>query len=177
MAAVLSAGHRGLSASEIEKGFSSFSGVPGRLERIDDKSGRLVFVDYAHTPDALYQVLRTLKELAPRKIITVFGCGGDRDKKKRPLMGYQAGRFSDLCIVTNDNPRSENPQTIVKEILPGIKNRHRVILDRKKAIDAALSVAKKDDVVLIAGKGHEDYQIIGDRKIHFSDQEIIRNLL
>lgn len=173
MAAVLSAGHRGLSVSEIEKGFLDFSGVPGRLERIDDKSGRLVFVDYAHTPDALYQVLRTLKELAPRKIITVFGCGGDRDKKKRPLMGYQASRFSDLCIVTNDNPRSEDPQTIVKEILPGIKRRHRVILDRKKAIETALSLAKKDDVVLIAGKGHEDYQIVGDRRIYFSDQEVV----
>lgn len=133
-------------------------------------------VDYAHTPDALKKALLSLQEMKPQKIITVFGCGGDRDKKKRPLMGEIASRLSQKVIVTNDNPRSEEPQAIADDIIKGIKNNVNVeiILDRKQAIHHALNIAETNDIVLVAGKGHEDYQILKTGKIFFSDQKIIQ---
>ncbi len=156
----------------------SFPGVPGRMESIPNKNGIFVFVDYAHKPEALEKVLLSIQG---KKIITVFGCGGDRDRTKRPVMGEIATRLSSHVVVTSDNPRTENPLTILSEVEAGIKktNRHNyeVIEDRKKAIHQAISMAKSGDIVLIAGKGHEDYQIIGDVKKHFDDREVAREAL
>lgn len=187
MAAVLVGFHSGLTVREIQRGLESFGGVPGRLERIGGVSEKVIFVDYAHTPDALKNVLQTLRELTTKRVITVFGCGGDRDKSKRPRMGYQAAFFSDVCVVTSDNPRTENADDIIRQIIPGIQRGglgpiHRsrgyiVEPDRKLAIGMALELAKKGDVVLVAGKGHEDYQIIGTKKLPFSDQAVIRELI
>ncbi|MBI2340581.1 MAG: UDP-N-acetylmuramoyl-L-alanyl-D-glutamate--2,6-diaminopimelate ligase [Deltaproteobacteria bacterium] len=188
MAAVMVGLHSGCEIESIEKGIAALKGVPGRLERIDDPRGRFVFVDYAHTPSALKSVLTELKRLAPGgRIITVFGCGGDRDRGKRPKMGFESARLSDICFVTSDNPRTEDPEKIIDEILPGVKRGglksfvkkkgYLVEVDRSKAIALALQLAKKGDVVLVAGKGHEDYQIIGTKKIHFSDHEVVRKFL
>ncbi|MDO8519703.1 MAG: UDP-N-acetylmuramoyl-L-alanyl-D-glutamate--2,6-diaminopimelate ligase [Deltaproteobacteria bacterium] len=171
--------HSGLLANEVAEGIKKCRAIPGRLERIEDPKGRLIFVDYAHTPDALKNVLTALRETG-RKIVTVFGCGGDRDRTKRPLMGFEAGNLSDVCVVTSDNPRTENPREIIDEILPGVKQTGKKFIveeDRKKGIEKALELAGSGDVVLIAGKGHEDYQIIGKAKHHFSDQEIVRELM
>ncbi len=159
--------------------------IPGRLERpIENKN---YFVDYAHTPDALENVLKCLNKIKGKKrIITVFGCGGDRDKEKRPIMGYVAAKLSDFVIITSDNPRNEDPFLIIEQILTGIEkaikeglikdNDFRVIPDRKDAITLALRASKNSDIVLVAGKGHENYQIIGDKKNYFSDVEIIKSL-
>lgn len=162
----------------------SFGDVPGRLERVPNSKGLYVFVDYAHTPDALKNVLQALRDLDPQRIITLFGCGGDRDRTKRPIMGREVARLSDLAIVTSDNPRTEDPQGIIDEILPGIKEGNMKIginclvePDRKKAITLALDQAKKGDVVLVAGKGHEDYQILGTKRIHFDDREVAEKIL
>ena len=155
----------------------------GRFEPIASPKGWTAIVDYAHTPDALENCLKTIHDVLPKKergnIITVFGAGGDRDKTKRPLMGEVAGRLSDLVIVTSDNPRTENPETIVDEVLGGITQHASVLreVDRALAIERALFAAKKGDVVLVAGKGHEDYQIIGKEKRHFSDREVIEQFL
>ncbi len=145
--------------------------VPGRMELVSSVDNVQCFVDYAHTPDALLNVCSTMKNLCRHgRFITVFGCGGDRDATKRPLMGKAAAEYSDLCIVTSDNPRSEEPEAIIREILPGIpSNKQHVIVDRAAAIAAALQTAKPGDVVLIAGKGHEEYQILGEETIFFSD--------
>ncbi len=151
--------------------------VPGRLEKVGEK-GRF-YIDYAHTPDALENVIKTLIPLKMGgKIITVFGAGGDRDKGKRPLMGKIASELSDFIIVTDDNPRTENPDMIIKDILSGIDtNDICVERDRKSAIAKAVKISRKNDIVLVAGKGHEDYQIIGTVKHHFSDRETILELL
>lgn len=170
-------------ASGIRQGVSNLKTVPGRLERVYNARGIHVFVDYAHKPDALEKVLLTLRESLPpgAKLITVFGCGGDRDRKKRPVMGKLSTQLSDFSWITSDNPRTENPQAIILEVVSGIDSSkpHHVEADRKKAIEGALTMARPGDVVLIAGKGHEDYQIIADpqdpqgvRKIHFDDREI-----
>ena len=132
-------------------------------------------VDYAHTPDGLENILETMKEVVKGKLITVFGCGGDRDKTKRPQMGSIAERYSDVTIVTSDNPRTEDPHSIIEDILEGIKDSHTVIEDRKDAIEYACRIAGENDIVVIAGKGHEDYQIIGTVKHHFSDKEVVLN--
>ncbi|MBI4411822.1 MAG: UDP-N-acetylmuramoyl-L-alanyl-D-glutamate--2,6-diaminopimelate ligase [Deltaproteobacteria bacterium] len=184
MAAVMAGLHSGCEIGAIEKGIAGMPPPPGRLERIEDPKGRFIFVDYAHTPDALRSVLTELKRTGNR-IITVFGCGGDRDRGKRPKMGFETARLSDICLVTSDNPRTEDPGKIIAEILPGVKKGglrplkksggYLVEIDRKKAIGRALKLAKKGDVVLIAGKGHEDYQIMGTKKIHFSDHEVIKD--
>jgi UDP-N-acetylmuramoyl-L-alanyl-D-glutamate--2,6-diaminopimelate ligase len=143
-----------------------------------------VFVDYAHTPDALKKVLQALREAEASKIITVFGCGGDRDRTKRPIMGREVARFSEMAVVTSDNPRTEDPEKIIQEILPGIEEGGMKVgqecwvePDRRQAIQWAIEKAKKGDVVLIAGKGHEDYQILGTQKIHFDDREVARDAL
>ncbi len=160
----------GLPVEAIEKGISDLKNVPGRLERVDAGQPFTILVDYAHTPDALERVLSTIRGLTDKKIITVFGCGGDRDKGKRPIMGKIAAEYSDVVIVTSDNPRTEDPLKIIEDIKAGITG-VRVIPDRREAIREAIREANEGDVVLLAGKGHEDYQIIGKEKIHFDDRE------
>ncbi len=150
--------------------------VPGRMELVSSVNNVQSFVDYAHTPDAVENVCRTMKELCRQGcVITVFGCGGDRDRTKRPLMGEAAARYSDVCIVTSDNPRSEDPEAIIDDIMPGIPaaKQHR-ITDREEAIRAALEMARPGDCVLIAGKGHENYQIFADETISFSDSAVVQ---
>lgn len=152
--------------------------VPGRVERFKGADGRpLVVVDYAHTPDALEQVLRALRPHAAGRLWCVFGCGGDRDRGKRPQMGRIAERLADSVILTDDNPRHEPGDAIVRDIAAGMRAPPRVIRERKAAIAAALSEAGAEDVVLIAGKGHEDYQQVGDRRLPYSDRETVRILL
>lgn len=156
--------------------FDTMKAVDGRCERVyHDKMECTVVVDYAHTPDALENILKTMKDVAKGKIIAVFGCGGDRDKTKRPIMGSVAAKYSDITIVTSDNPRTEDPRAIIDDIIVGITDSHTVIEDRKDAIEYACKIASKDDIVVIAGKGHEDYQIIGTTKHHFSDKETVIN--
>lgn len=154
------------------------SGVSGRFESVKNDKKVNVVVDYAHTPDALCNVIKTAKEFTKGKVITVFGCGGDRDKTKRPLMGEIAENLSDFCIVTSDNPRTELPTDIINDILCGMKkDNHKVIIDRKEAIFEAIKMIQKDDLVLIAGKGHENYQIIGNEKTHFDDKEVAKEAI
>ena len=147
--------------------------VPGRMENVGNAGGATVFVDYAHTPDALENACRTLKELDPRRLITVFGCGGDRDKGKRPLMAAAAARFSDGLVITSDNPRSEDPEAIIKDIEKGLPKKcsYLAIVDRAEAIETALSNSRSGDIILIAGKGHETYQEFADRTIDFDDRK------
>lgn len=176
----------GISPSAIKEGIAKMKGVPGRFEKIEEGQDFTVVVDYAHTEDALRRVLTTARELLKvegtgGRIITVFGCGGDRDRGKRPKMGEVATTLSDIVIITSDNPRSEDPLEIIKEIESGIKalgiNNYRVIPDRREAIESALGLAEKGDFVLIAGKGHEDYQIIGDNRYPFDDRKIAREII
>ena len=149
--------------------------VPGRMECVGSVDGATVFVDYAHTPDALDNVCQALRELDPRRLITVFGCGGDRDREKRPLMGKAASRHSDHCVVTSDNPRSEDPDAIIGDIERGMSGSiYERVVDRENAIRAAVQEARGGDVVLIAGKGHEDYQEFADGRIPFDDRKMAR---
>ena len=153
-------------------------GVPGRLELAGMKNGAAVFVDYAHTPDAIQNVCQTLRELEPGRLITVFGCGGDRDKGKRAPMARAAERDSDICIVTSDNPRGEDPAAIIAEIEKGFSTQnHHSIPDRKEAIKQAISIAKPTDIVLVAGKGHECYQIFKDETTDFDDRVEVRKAI
>jgi UDP-N-acetylmuramoyl-L-alanyl-D-glutamate--2,6-diaminopimelate ligase len=162
----------------IQSAIGQFESVPGRLQRIEGAGGVSVFVDYAHTEDALKNVLQSFSQLPHRRIITVFGCGGERDKTKRPKMGAVVTKLSDHAIITNDNPRSEDPERIIADIREGIKkNNYQVIQDRYEAIKSALTMAQEGDIVLIAGKGHEDYQIFKDKTIHFDDGETVRSCL
>ncbi|ETR71161.1 MAG: UDP-N-acetylmuramoyl-L-alanyl-D-glutamate--2,6-diaminopimelate ligase [Candidatus Magnetoglobus multicellularis str. Araruama] len=158
--------------ADISSGISQTSCIPGRLERLTAFSDRFVFVDYAHTPDALENVIQCILQFKTRRLITVFGCGGDRDRGKRPLMGKVASSLSDLCIVTSDNPRSEPPEAIIHDICKGINSDalYKIEIDRKKAIEMAIHESCSGDVVLIAGKGHETYQILKDRTIEFDDR-------
>jgi len=156
---------------------SNLKAPDGRFEYIISPNKVTAIIDYAHTPDALENILKTLVGLrsSNQKILTVFGCGGDRDKGKRPLMGDISSLYSDHIFITSDNPRSEDPSTIIEEICTGIRNEKNkkvtVVLDRRQAIDQACKIAKSGDIILIAGKGHEKYQIIGSEKIHFDDLE------
>ena len=153
-------------------------GPIGRMQRLGGGDQPLVVVDYAHTPDALEKVLSSLRQFSSGRIITVFGCGGERDRQKRPLMGGIVSELSDYALVTNDNPRSESPASIISAIEEGMKSdNYRVVPDRKEAIAAALKMAAAGDIVLVAGKGHEDYQIIGAEKLHFDDREVVRECL
>ena len=164
-----------LSHSAIASGITNLSGIPGRLERVLNSKGIFVWVDYAHKPDALDKVLKSMASIRlGRRVITVFGCGGDRDRKKRPVMGRIAVEKSDFVLITSDNPRTEAPLLIIEEILEGVRgfSNYKVEVDRKKAIFEAIKMANVGDLVLIAGKGHEDYQIIGTRKVHFDDREV-----
>lgn len=169
---------QGLEPEIIKSAIEKFKLVPGRLERIDCGQAFYVFVDYAHTDDALKNVLSTLRELAKAKIIVVFGCGGNRDKGKRPKMGRVVSEWADFAIVTSDNPRDEEPEDIIKDIIPGIQGKnYKIIPERQTAIFESLHMAKSDDIVLIAGKGHEDCQIIKGENLHFDDREIVRQCL
>lgn len=158
---------------------SGYAGVCGRLERIPTDKGIYAFVDYAHTPDALVNVLSALRKTGFERIITVFGCGGDRDRTKRPLMGAAVAQGTDVAVLTSDNPRTENPNAILEDVKPGLAECKEVLVevDRKKALELAVSIAKPGDCILVAGKGHEDYQVIGTKKISFSDQAILKELL
>ena len=175
----------------IEAGLAAAPQVPGRLERIDNQRGAVILVDYAHTGDALKRVLEALRELGPKRLLTVFGCGGDRDRSKRPIMGEVAARFSDIALVTSDNPRTEDPLKIIADVKAGLARIHErewspaesrtaasrgyvVIPDRREAIRFAVSLLQPGDLLLVAGKGHEDYQILGTEKIHFDDREELR---
>jgi UDP-N-acetylmuramoyl-L-alanyl-D-glutamate--2,6-diaminopimelate ligase len=152
----------------------AFGGVPGRFQLVEGGQPFAVIVDYAHTPDGLENILKAARAISKRRVITVFGCGGDRDRTKRPIMGEIAGRYSDITIITSDNPRSEDPETIIDEIEAGIQPvtaDYMKIPDRRKAIVHAIREADPDDVVIIAGKGHETYQQIKDETIHFDDME------
>jgi UDP-N-acetylmuramoyl-L-alanyl-D-glutamate--2,6-diaminopimelate ligase len=153
--------------------------IPGRIEHFCDARGVNYFVDYAHTDDALRNVLKNLKMIAPKRIITVFGCGGNRDRTKRPRMAVAAAEYSDLLIITSDNPRTENPLDIINEIKTGMPAKSEYIIeeDRRKAIDLASRIGKKGDFVLLAGKGHENYQIVGKEALPFSDQEMVEEVL
>jgi UDP-N-acetylmuramoyl-L-alanyl-D-glutamate--2,6-diaminopimelate ligase len=171
----------GVPAELAVAGIASVAGVPGRLERVPTGTDFNVVVDYAHTDDALKNLLETVRELKPRRVLTVFGCGGDRDRTKRPLMGAVASRLSDVVVVTSDNPRSEPPEAILEEILRGMNGGRRgerhVIVDRREAIAKALELAGPGDAVVVAGKGHESYQVLRDRTIPFDDRQVVRDVL
>lgn len=169
----------GLAIDEIKKGIENAQAVPGRLEMIASSALFMTFVDYAHTPDALENVLKCLRPMTKERLICVFGCGGDRDPAKRPVMGRIASEICDTVILTSDNPRREDPLSILDEIEKGMPNKtnYSIISERGEAICAALKEAREGDVVLIAGKGHEDYQIIGEKRNHFDDREIAREKL
>ena len=189
----------GLNADAVAQGIRRLKTVPGRLEKVENSLGISILVDYAHTPDALEKVLGAVRSLTRQRLITVFGCGGDRDRGKRPVMGEIAARLSDIVIVTSDNPRTEDPLAIVDEIELGVRptgkkrlstssvgssipaidvdSGYYVESDRHQAISIAVQSAKAGDLVLIAGKGHEDYQILGTTKIHFDDREVAREAL
>ncbi len=179
----------GFTSDDIARGIKNMKAVPGRMEKIDEGQSFSVLVDYAHTEDALVRLLEALREVAPKRVITLFGCGGDRDRTKRPKMGRAALKGSDIVVVTSDNPRSEDPAAIIREVEAGMaeagvrmssanarpeaagrKKPYFVIPDRGEAVEIAIRLAEPGDVVVLAGKGHEDYQIIGDTKIHFDDR-------
>ncbi len=156
----------GLSDEEIISKIPLIHGAPGRFEPVKIDRDFTVIVDYAHTGDALENILKSINEFKTNRVITVFGCGGDRDKTKRPIMGGIAEKYSDIVIVTSDNPRTEDPEEIIKDIVVGLtKENHTVEIHREKAIEKAISLAEKNDIILIAGKGHENYQVIGREKI------------
>jgi UDP-N-acetylmuramoyl-L-alanyl-D-glutamate--2,6-diaminopimelate ligase len=170
----------GLDWDTIARGIAECRSVPGRFERVDAGQPFLVVVDYAHTDDALRGIIAVARELEPRRVITLFGCGGDRDRTKRPLMGMAAGQSSDFVVLTSDNPRSEDPLDIMNDALVGLRRfdvPHLVEPDRAKAIRAAIEQARAGDIVILAGKGHETYQVLKDRVIHFDDREVAREVL
>jgi len=175
MCAVGVASYFGKDANEIEQGIKNCKTVPGRLEFFKYKD-KYAVVDYAHTDDAMVNVLNTLNDIKKNRLIVVFGAGGDRDVTKRPKMGAAADRLADIVFVTSDNPRSEKIETIISDILSGIKRRDNIFteVERKKAILRALDMAQKNDIVAVLGKGHEDYQILNDKTIHFDDREVIK---
>jgi UDP-N-acetylmuramoyl-L-alanyl-D-glutamate--2,6-diaminopimelate ligase len=170
----------GIEERQIVRGLEAVKGVRGRLELVEKDQAFSVFIDYAHTPDALSNVLRTVREITTGNLICVFGCGGDRDRGKRSEMGRVSGAIADYTIITSDNPRSEEPLSIIAEIEKGIletKGRYEVIPDRREAIRHAIARAREGDSVLIAGKGHEDYQILGNKVINFDDREVAAGFL
>jgi UDP-N-acetylmuramoyl-L-alanyl-D-glutamate--2,6-diaminopimelate ligase len=167
--------------ADIVKGIAALKGVPGRFERVPNRRGILVVVDYAHTDNALENLLMTAREFKPRRVIVVFGAGGDRDRDKRERMGRVAARLADWTVLTSDNPRSEDPAEIIAAIERGFTKEavraYEIEPDRRKAIVRALATANKGDIVLVAGKGHENYQIFRDRTVHFSDVEVVEETL
>lgn len=179
MSAATAASLIGMTDDEICKGVGNLCGVPGRFEKIPLDLPFQIVVDYAHTPDALKHVLQLCRQLTPERVLCVFGCGGDRDRGKRPLMGEVAARHSDYFILTSDNPRWEDKTRIIQDIQGGIPsdiNNYTTILDRKEAIARALGIAREGDIILIAGKGHETYQMVRGEKLPFDDRKVIREI-
>ncbi|TMP92788.1 MAG: UDP-N-acetylmuramoyl-L-alanyl-D-glutamate--2,6-diaminopimelate ligase [Verrucomicrobia bacterium] len=178
VAALAAANALGVDLREAVLSLGKSSQVPGRLELVPAKRQFQVFVDYAHTPDALRNVLKTLRELGPNRLIVVFGCGGDRDRKKRPLMGEIANRHADYAILTSDNPRKEDPNSIITEIEKGFRSTHyEKLVDRAEAIGRAIALVQPRDIVLIAGKGHENYQEFADHTVPFDDIQVARRAI
>lgn len=168
----------GMPLGAISQGIQDLAGVPGRLERVINSRGVHIFIDYAHTPDALEKTLKTVNNFKTGRVFLVFGCGGDRDRAKRPIMGGIASEMADFTVVTSDNPRTEDPKTIIEGIVPGFKRgAFKVVEDRREAIAETIRMARAEDIIVVAGKGHEDYQIIGETKYHFSDREVIEECL
>lgn len=164
----------------IKEGIKNIEGVPGRIQTIPNNKGFNVIVDYAHTPDGLDNIIKAVREFTKGRVITIFGCGGDRDRKKRPIMAEISANLSDYTIITSDNPRSEVPESIIDEIETGIKpitNNYEKITGRREAIYRGVSIAKANDSIIIAGKGHEDYEIFADKTIHFDDTEVAKEAL
>ncbi len=176
LGAILAAIGLGVRPHTIAEALASFPGVPGRLERVESADGIKAFVDYSHTDDALRSVLSVLRPLVKGRLITVFGCGGDRDPGKRPLMAKAAEAYSDRVVVTSDNPRTEDPEAIIDAVMQGFDKPDLVVreADRPTAVRVAVSMAGPDDAILVAGKGHEDYQIVGTTKRHMDDRELVR---
>lgn len=180
LAAICTGISYGLDMATITRGVADCRSVPGRFERVDEGQPFLVVVDYAHTDDALRNLITIARGMNPKRVITVFGCGGDRDRSKRPLMGMAAGQNSDFVVLTSDNPRSEDPLDIINDALVGLgrfDTPHIIEVDRAKAVRMALEQAQEGDIVLIAGKGHEPYQVLKDRTVDFDDREVARNVL
>ena len=181
LAAIAYALKAGVEAAVIKIAIENVAGVAGRFEQVNCGQDFTVIVDYAHTPDGLENILRTGQEILDNRLITVFGCGGDRDKTKRPLMGKIAAQYSDFCFVTSDNPRSEDPEAIIDDIIPGlqaVENSHYAkIIDRREAIHQAIYLAEKGDLVIIAGKGHETYQLVKGQVLEFDDRQVAAEFL
>ncbi len=181
LAAIAVALAEGISPKIIRAALEKVDGVAGRFEQIDCGQQFTVIVDYAHTPDGLENILRTGREIARNRLITVFGCGGDRDRGKRPLMGEIAARYSDFSVLTSDNPRSEEPEAIIADIVPGLEkvkdSRYAIIIDRREAIRHAINLAREGDLLIIAGKGHETYQQVKGEVLDFDDRKVARELL
>jgi UDP-N-acetylmuramoyl-L-alanyl-D-glutamate--2,6-diaminopimelate ligase len=181
LAAVTFALVEGIGIATIKRALKKVQGVPGRFEQVNCGQDFTVVVDYAHTPDGLENILKTGRAITQNRMITVFGCGGDRDRSKRPIMGKIAASYSDFCVITSDNPRTEDPKDIIRDIVPGLdrvpNSRYAIIIDRKEAIKHALYLAKKGDLVVIAGKGHETYQIIKDQVLDFDDRVVASEIL
>jgi UDP-N-acetylmuramoyl-L-alanyl-D-glutamate--2,6-diaminopimelate ligase len=177
LAALASSRLLGIDDDPVARGLEALEGVPGRFESVDEGQPFTVIVDYSHKPGALESVLHSARELTGERVICVFGCGGDRDRGKRPLMGRIAAELSDLAIVTSDNPRSEDPRAIIEEVLSGVESEIEVEPDRREAITRAIEAAAPGDVVLIAGKGHEQGQEFRDRTVPFDDREVAREAL
>ncbi len=170
----------GITEEAVVDGMEADTIAPGRLESIENSRGARILVDFAHTPDGLFQVLKSLNALPHRRIITVFGCGGDRDRTKRPVMGGIAQQFSDLAILTSDNPRTEDPTRILEEVAAGMTadgNPHEIEPDRRAAIARAVDLVEPGDILLVAGKGHETMQILGTELHHFDDRAVLREIL
>jgi len=179
--AFAAASSSGIREDIIIQGIAQMKQVPGRLERIDHGQPYLVLIDYAHTEDALRQLLATVRPYTKRKLIVLFGCGGERDKGKRPLMGRAAGELADVVVLSSDNPRHEDPRQIIEEVRAGVvqsgNSNLRIYIDRKEAIAETVKSAQPGDALVLAGKGHENYQVIGDEKQHFDEREILEELL
>ena len=170
----------GISDSVVESALSKATGVKGRAEVVDCGGDYTLLIDYAHTPDGLENILKSVRGFSQGRVVVLFGCGGDRDKTKRPKMGKIAGRLADFCIITSDNPRSEEPAEIIRDILDGMDDamaEYVVVENRRDAIEYAIKHACAGDVIVLAGKGHEDYQILKDKTIHFDEREVIRDIL
>ncbi|OFI07548.1 UDP-N-acetylmuramoyl-L-alanyl-D-glutamate--L-lysine ligase [Clostridium acetireducens DSM 10703] len=172
--------NEGISLEIVKKGLENLLFVPGRCEIVTKKYnlGFEVIVDYAHTPDGLENILSTAREFTKGRLISVYGCGGDRDRTKRPIMGKIGSELSDIAVITSDNPRTEDPMLIIEDVIKGIdKENYIVVENRREAIKKAMEIAQKDDVIVVAGKGHEDYQILKDKTIHFDEREVIKELI
>ena len=180
MGAAVCAIEAGVPFDRVLEAVCASKGVPGRVEVVDTDTEYTVLIDYAHSPDGLENVISSVRETTEGRVITVFGCGGDRDRTKRPKMGKIVGDLADVAVVTSDNPRSENPSLIIDDILEGMTDSKAeivVVEDRTQAIKRAMQMAKTGDVVLLCGKGHETYQILNTGKIHYDEREIVAGIL